>query len=66
MAGLFSRRTQASNRQIVSHAGRHFSLFFSLGKEFFFGLVPEAIRLAFRFAGCLPKPISATPDFLLG
>jgi hypothetical protein len=39
--GFFLRRIRASNRQIVSHARRHFALFLSLGKRLFFGLVPE-------------------------
>ncbi|MGY3618370.1 hypothetical protein ACVJGD_004566 [Bradyrhizobium sp. USDA 10063] len=65
MAGLFLCCIRASNRQIVSHAGRQFALLFSLGKEFFFGLLPETIRLVFRFARRLPKPISAIADFLL-
>jgi hypothetical protein len=63
--GLFLRRIRASNRQIVSHARRHFALFLSLGKQLFFGLVPETIHLAFRFARRLPKPITAIADFLL-
>jgi hypothetical protein len=61
MAGLSSCRIRASNGQVVCHAGRHFALFLSLGKEFF--RPGTRNYLAFGFARRPPRPISAIADF---